>query len=163
MESIQDPSNVSSLGLHQLCQPSSLIIKPHTLQLSNNLLDGILRVWVCPHSSANEKNKNRSSYKFNFNFSASFNLSSFLSPVYCSLWLSLLRRGECEVWLAGRAWERGQPYLTLTLGEGRYLLFRSSSSRTILMTPGTGTTCLRGRGRIQSGVGLGIGLEEDKN
>ena len=44
MEGIQDPSNVSSLGLHKLCQPSSLIIEPHTLQLSNNLLDGILCV-----------------------------------------------------------------------------------------------------------------------
>ena len=54
-------------------------------------------------------------------------------------------------------------YLTLTLGEGRYLLFRSSSSRITLMTPGTGTTRLRGRGRVQSGVGLGVGLEGDKH
>ena len=39
VEGIKDPSNVSPLGLHQLCQPSSFVIKPHTLQLSNNLLD----------------------------------------------------------------------------------------------------------------------------
>lgn len=42
VKSIQDFFNVPSLGLHQLCQPPSIIIKPHTSQLSNNLLNGIL-------------------------------------------------------------------------------------------------------------------------
>ena len=46
MEGIKDPSNVSPFGLHQFCQPSSFVVKPHTLQLSNNLLDCILCVWV---------------------------------------------------------------------------------------------------------------------
>ena len=88
MEGVEDPSNVSSLGLHQLCQPSSLIIEPHTLQLSNNLLDGILcvhmgvRTWSCK----NEKNKNQSSYWVaGFNFSSSFNPSPFSFELFTVL------------------------------------------------------------------------------